>query len=366
MKSVEIKAAVCREFGSPLSLETLTLSQPRANQARVRLSACAICHSDITYMDGGWGGTPPIVFGHEAAGVVEEVGGASESGRTDIRPGDKVIVALLRSCGCCAMCDSGFPSQCQGAFDDSPRLHDGDGKPVAVGLKTAAFAEQVVVDVSQLAKIPDSIPFEQAALLSCGVITGWGSVVNTAKVPPGASAAVVGCGGVGLNCVQAAAAAGAYPLLAVDVALSKLELAKQFGATHSASAGERLQEQAMEITDGRGFEYVFMAAGRAVAAEASAKLVAKTGALVLAGMPPNGDLASLDITVVANNHQRILGSKMGGARLREDIPKLLQMHARGKLKLAELIGGRYPLANINDAIADARKGGALRNVVLFS
>ena len=360
---IAIQAAVCREFGAPLSVETLRLSPPRARQVRVKLSACAICHSDIIYMDGGWGGTPPVVFGHEAAGVVVEAG--AEAGES-LQPGARVIATLLRSCGGCAFCEDGFPSQCEGEFDDSPRLHDASGAPVAVGLKTAAFAEQIVADVSQVALVPDSLPFEQASLLACGVLTGWGAVANTAQVASGESVAVVGCGGVGLNCLQAAAAAGAFPIVACDISDSKLALARAFGATDAVSfAAEDAARRARTIAGGRGFDYVFMAAGSARAAEQAALLVAKTGALVLAGMPPDGDLVKLNATTIANNHQRVLGSKMGGAKLRTDMPRLLRMHDAGKLKLAELIGGRYPLRDINAAVADARKGGAARNVILF-
>ena len=314
-------------------------------------------------MDGGWGGTPPIVFGHEAAGVVAEVGGESEDAA--IRPGARVVVTLLRSCGRCAMCNAGFASQCEGAFDESPHLHDASGAPVFAGLKTGAFAEEVVVHLSQIAPIPDSLPFAEASLLACGVLTGWGAVVNTARVPPGASAAVVGCGGVGLNCLQAARAAGAHPVAAADISETKLALAATFGATATINVKNDSPEKAKNITGGRGFDYVFMAAGNARAVEYAAQLVAKTGALVLAGMPPNGDTAQINTTTIANNQQRVLGSKMGGARLRIDIPKLLQMRENGKLLLAELIGGLYSPDDINAAIADARKGGALRNVIVF-
>ena len=224
-------------------------------------------------MDGGWGGTPPIVFGHEAAGVVAEVGGESDDAA--IRPGARVVVTLLRSCGRCAMCNAGFASQCEGAFDESPHLHDASGAPVFAGLKTGAFAEEVVVHLSQIAPIPDSLPFAEASLLACGVLTGWGAVVNTARVPPGASAAVVGCGGVGLNCLQAARAAGAHPVAAADISETKLALAATFGATATINVKNDSPEKAKNITGGRGFDYVFMAAGNARAVEYAAQLVAK-------------------------------------------------------------------------------------------
>ena len=311
-------------------------------------------------MGGGWGGKPPIVFGHEAAGIVLQSGD-----NVSLQPGERVIATLLRSCGHCAFCEDGFPSQCEGAFDESPHLFDENNAPIAAGLKTGAFAEEIIVDESQVVLAPDSIPFDQASLLACGVLTGWGAVRNTAKVSAGDSVAVVGCGGVGLNCLQAATAAGADPIAAADISESKLSLAREFGATDSLNM-QNIESELQRITGGRGFDFVFMAAGSAKAAEQSLQLVAKTGALTIVGMPPDGDLAKINATTIANNHQRILGSKMGGAKLQADIPHLLQMHREGKLKLAELIGGRYSPQNINAALQDARKGGALRNVIVFA
>ena len=190
-------------------------------------------------------------------------------------------------------------------------------------------------------------------------------MANTARMPPGASAAVVGCGGVGINCVQAAAAAGAYPLAAADLAAEKLALAKQLGATHAVNAGGKNAAQELREISGGGFEFVYMAAGSGKAVEFAASLLAKTGTLVLAGMPADGDFAKLDAGAVAHAQQRILGSKMGGASLRRDIPNLLKLRAAGRLKLRELVAGRYPLADINGAVAAAKKGDALRQVVLF-
>ena len=356
-----IKAAVCRQFGAPLEIETLSLSPPTDEQVQVKLSACALCHSDITYMNGGWGGAPPIVFGHEAAGVVVKAGNKS-----GVKPEAHVLATLLRSCGGCIACEQGVPSQCEGEFDDSSRLLDGNGNSVTAGLKIGAFAEQVVVDHSQIAVIPQNLPFDEASLLSCGVITGWGAVTNTANVPAGASVAVIGCGGVGLNCIQAAAQSGAFPIVAIDLAEEKLTLAKRFGATQTVLAGDKQTlQKARQITDNRGFNYVFMAAGSAKAVELAAELTAKIGALVLVGMPPDNDLAVINSTNIANQHQRILGSKMGGACLRVDIPKLIRLYQEGRLKLKELIGGHYPLEKINDAITDAQKGGALRHIITF-
>ncbi|MGU9951840.1 MAG: zinc-binding dehydrogenase [Gammaproteobacteria bacterium WSBS_2016_MAG_OTU1] len=357
-----IKAAVCRKFDSPLVVEELSLTPPAEDEVQVKLSACAICHSDITYMNGGWGGDLPIVFGHEAAGVVTAAGIY-----TGIKPGARVLATLLRSCGSCVSCSQGIPAQCEKEFPSITRLRDKHGDAVAVGLKTAAFAEEVVVHYSQIAPIPEELPFDEASLLSCGVITGWGAVTNTAQVSPGSTVAVVGCGGVGLNCLQAAAQSGASVIVALDLSPEKLALADVFGATHAIDAADsEALTKAQAIVGGRGFDYVFMAAGSARAVEQAAELVGRVGALVLAGMPPNGDLAKMNTTTLANNSQRVLGSKMGGARLGVDIPKLINLYNQKRLKLRELIGNHYSLENINDAIADAKKGGALRNVIMFN
>ncbi|MGI9305926.1 MAG: alcohol dehydrogenase catalytic domain-containing protein [Gammaproteobacteria bacterium] len=358
-----IRAAVCREFGAPLSVETLALAPPAAREVRVKLAACAVCHSDIIQMDGGWGGALPAVFGHEAAGTVVETG----SGADEFKPGDRVLATLMRSCGRCAFCESGAPSQCSAEFsaDKKTRLADVQGRTIAAGFKIGAFAEQVVADCSQIAAIPDDLSFDCASLLSCGVLTGWGAVANTARMPPGASAAVVGCGGVGINCLQAAAQTGAMPLVAVDLSAQKLALARQFGATDTVLAGTKTAEEELRAIAPDGFEFVFMAAASGRAVEQSAALLAKTGTLVLAGMPANGDLARIDATALAHGQRRVLGSKMGSSRLRADIPKLIKMHLRGKLKLRELIAGRHALDNINDAVAAAKQGDALRQVIIF-
>ena len=360
-----MKAAITYEFGKPMVIDDLELAPPQdTGEVKVKIAACAICHSDITYADGGWGGRPPQVFGHEAAGTVVETGPGVHS----VKVGDRVLVTLLRSCGHCATCERGRPTICRTKFrlDREPPLKNREGTPVKQGLRTGAFAEYVVVDQSQLAPIPDDLPFDVASLLSCGVITGFGAVVNTAQMRAGASAAVVGCGGVGLNAVQGAAYAGAFPLLAVDVAEEKLETAKAFGATHTANAASGdARAAALEISGGRGMEYVFTAVGSPRVIEQGISLLAPGGTLTIVGMPPTGDMTSFDATDLADGGMRILGSKMGSTRLRADIPKLLELHREGRLKLEELITGRFPLEEINRGIEEVRAGRGLRNVIVF-
>ena len=364
--AIEIQAAVCRQFGEPLTIETLRLDPPQGNEVRVKVLASSICHSDIIYMEGGWGGTLPTVFGHEVAGVVTDTGPAVPP--ADIGRGERVVVSLLRSCGRCESCQAGNPTQCVAEFpsDSAPRLTDQSGHPVQAGLRVGGFAESVVVDASQVVKAPVDVADDSACLISCGVMTGFGAAINTAKVQVGDSVAVVGCGGVGLNCVQGAALAGALPLVAIDVTDDKLAQARAFGATDTinASNGDTV-ERALSLTEGRGFDTVMTAVGSARAIETAVPLLARTGALVMVGMPPGHERVSLGATRLAHFGQRILGCKMGDARLRIDVPKLFRLYRSGRLKLDELISSRRPLSEINAALELSRQSQNLRHVIVF-
>ncbi|MCY4407679.1 MAG: zinc-binding dehydrogenase [Rhodospirillaceae bacterium] len=366
--TIEIRAAVCRAFGESLSIETLRLSPPEGSEIRVRVRASSICHSDITYMDGGWGGGDalPAVFGHELAGIVTGLGPSVPAG--DICTGDRVLVSLLRSCGRCERCEAGSPTQCVTTFgiDSAPRLSDERGRAVRAGLRVGGFAESVVLDVSQVVKLPAHVADDVACLLSCGVMTGFGAAINTARVQVGDAVAVIGCGGVGLNCVQGAALAGALPLVALDVADDKLARARAFGATDAINATEEdATERTRALTDGRGFDVVMTAVGNARAIEQALPLLAPSGALVVVGMPPYDQRVSLNATDLAHFGQRILGCKMGDARLRVDVPKLFRLYRSGRLRLDELVASRRPLDEINEAIALARRSRDLRHVIVF-
>ena len=364
--TIEIQAAVCRGFGEPLAIETLRLAPPREGEVRVKVHASSVCHSDIIYMDGGWGGDLPAVFGHEVAGVVTDVGPAV--GATDIGAGDRVLVSLLRSCGRCEFCEAGIPTQCatEFAIDSAPRLTDADGRPVRAGLRVGGFAESVVVDASQVVRIPAGVADDAACLISCGVMTGFGAALNTAKVQAGDAVAVVGCGGVGLNCVQGAALAGALPLVAIDVTDDKLAQARAFGATQTVNAANGdAAERALALTGGRGFDVVMTAVGSARAVEQGLGLLAPNGALVAVGMPPDDERVSLNATALSHHGRRILGCKMGDARLRLDVPRLFRLYRAGRLRLDELISSRRPLAEINASIELARRSQNLRHVIVF-
>ncbi len=359
-----MKAAICYEFGQPLVVEEIELAPPQAGEVRVKLSACAICHSDILYAEGAWGGTLPAVYGHEAAGVVAEAGPGVEN----LAVGDHVVVTLVRSCGTCHYCAQGKPYACETKFalDHNSPIKKTDGAVVTHGLRTGAFAEEVVVHASQVVAIPKDIPLESASLLACGVITGFGAVVNTASVPAHSSVAVIGTGGVGLNSVQGAALSGASTIIAIDLLDDKLEAARKFGATHVINAAKEDVVAAVKAaTDERGADYVFVTVGAVKAIEQSYDLMGKGGAVVLVGMTADNVMTEYCPCNIANDSQRILGSKMGSARIQVDIPSLVALYQQGRLQLDELVSGRYRLEEINEAIESVKKGEALRNVVVF-
>ncbi|MDC0077453.1 Zn-dependent alcohol dehydrogenase [Deltaproteobacteria bacterium] len=359
-----MKAAICREFGKPLVIEEVELLPPRTGEVQVKLAACAICHSDILYTEGAWGGELPAVYGHEASGVVESVG----AGVTAVQQGDHVLVTLIRSCGTCHYCSKGDKVRCETTFplDEQSPLRTLDGKPITQGLRTGAFAESVVVDASQLAPIPKDVPLDSASILSCGVITGFGAVVNTAQITSGSSVVVIGTGGVGLNSVQGAAVAGAERIIALDLSDAKLEASKQFGATHTVNVEQGNARKAVKsLTGGRGADYVFVTVGSKSALEQGFKLLCKGGTLVIVGMTADGVKIEFDSCAFASVEQRLLGSKMGSTRLTTDIPWYISLYQQDRLKLDELISARYPLENINEAIADVSQGDALRNVIVF-
>ena len=358
-----MKAAVLREFGQPLVIEELEIGSPQQGEIKVKMAACAICHSDIIYADGGWGGELPMLLGHEAAGVITKVG----PGVTRLNVGDHVVVTLIKSCGHCYYCDQGHFTSCETSFErERDLLVDRAGEGVVQGLSTGAFAEYAVVDQSQVVVIPKEIPLDSASLLACGVITGLGAVTNTAEVPAGASVVVIGNGGVGLNSIQGAALSGAHPVIAIDLNDSKLEAALDFGATHAINPKrDDAVEQVKALTNGRGAEFVFVAAGSGPAIDQGLQLIAPTGTFVMVGMPPVGVKTELELVDIAAAAQTIKGSKMGSARLQIDIPKLIDLYQSGRLKLDELITGRYTLDQINEAIDSSRRGEALRNVIVF-
>ena len=362
-----MKAAVCYEFGKPLVVEEVDIEAPKQGEVKVRMAAVAICHSDIHLLKGEWGGQTPVIAGHEAAGVVEEVG----PGVDWVKPGDPVVVSLLRSCGRCYYCTTGSPYICEAnyAIGQETRIHTKKGDPVEQGLRTAAFAEYTVVDQSQVIPLPASMPLDRAALLACGVITGLGAVVNTAKVKPNSSVVVIGTGGVGLNAVQGAALAGAFPIIAVDLLDEKLKVAESFGATHTFNAATEpdLVAAIKPLTQGRGADYVFVTVGSPQAVKQSFYMIRPGGTAVIVGVPSLSATVELPVAhFIFGGPKTVTASFMGSTNLSVDVPHLVEMYQHGRLKLDELITQRYGLEHINEAIEGVETGKALRNVITFA
>ncbi len=355
-----IRAAVCHAFAEPLVIEELDLAPPGPGEVEVTLKACAICHSDIAFADGAWGGVLPAVYGHEASGEVTALG----EGAAGYALGDRVIVTLIKSCGTCPTCGAGLPAICPEAGAATPLKTTG-GSDVHRALYCGAFAEKVVVDTSQIARIPAAIPFDAASLLSCGVITGVGAVVNAARLRPGEDAVVIGAGGVGLNAIQGARLAGAGRIVAVDLTEAKLEDAREFGATDGILAGEGDPAEAVKTLLGKGADAVFVTVGATPVFNAAPNFLAPGGRVVLVGIPPSGQPATYAPDVISSAGQSLIGTKMGNTVLARDIPWLTGLYLQGRLKLDELISNRWNLDQINEAIADTRTGKARRNVIVF-
>lgn len=358
---VRIKAAVCTAFGQPLTLEDLDLRAPRAGEIEVALEAVAICHSDIHYAEGAWGGDLPAVYGHEAAGRISALG----DGVQGLREGQRVVVTLIRACGTCGNCASGKPTICEAQNAVPSPLTRPDGTPVVQAMQCGAFAERVVVDQSQVVPLPDTVPPEAVALMACGVITGVGAVVNAGRLRAGEDVVVIGAGGVGLNAIQGARIAGARRILAVDMTEDKLATAKEFGATDGILATQKAPWKAALGILGRGADLVAVTVGAIQAYNDAPRYLGWGGRMVMVGMPHSGAKAEYEPVIQAYMAQGMIGSKMGDVVIRRDIPWLADLYMQDRLKLDELVSGRWRLDQINAAIADTKGGGAKRNVILF-
>jgi len=358
-----MKAAVCYEFGKPLVVEEVEIDPPQAGEVKIKLAATAICHSDVHFLRGEWGGQVPVIAGHESSGTVSALG----PGVTGLQTGDRVVVSLLRSCGRCFHCTIGEPYLCDGEFalNTYSRVHTVHGQTIHQGLLTGSFAQYTIVDQSQCVKLPDAMPLDRAALLACGVITGLGAVTNTAHIAPRSSVAVIGVGGVGLNTVQGAALSGARQIIAVDVADAKLALARDFGATDviNAKAGDTVAA-VMALTGGTGVDYAFVTVGSSSALDQGFSMIRTGGTTVVVGIPKFDEPAVLKVHHLIDG-RKLIGSRMGSTHLSVDVPRLVAFYLQGKLKLDELITGRYGLSDINQALASSESGQALRNVILF-
>jgi NDMA-dependent alcohol dehydrogenase len=367
---MKARGAVLFQPGTPLEICDVDVAGPRAGEALVKMAAAGVCHTDLHVMRGKFSAPLPAVLGHEGAGVVAEVG----PGVTSLRPGDGVIPLWRLSCGACEFCRMGRPALCtEGTrIRNTGRLVDGtsrlslNGRELMHYAGVSTFCQYAVVPEAALLKIAPGVPLDRAALLGCAVVTGAGAVTHAAKVKPGQSVAVFGAGGVGLNVIQSAAAAGARPVIAIDLHENKFGLATVFGATHTidASAGDPAVP-VRSITGGRGVDVAFDAVGSPNVVRQAYDCLAKMGTLVVLGIAPAGVEVSLPLTSLVFEERRILGSFYGSGRPRDDIPELVELYRAGKLKLDELVTRRYPLERINEAYEALSRGEVARSVIVF-
>jgi len=364
-----VKAAVLHELGGPFVIEDVELLDPKPGEVRVRLAAAGICHSDWHMVQGDLRRPFPVILGHEGAGIVEELG----PGVSAVQPGDHVILNWAPDCGHCFYCSRAQPALCEtfapvrrsGTMLDGTTRFQLRGSSVCQFSTLSTFAEFCIAPQEACIPIHRDLPLDIAALVGCAVTTGIGAVTNTAQVRPGESIAVYGCGGVGLNILQGAALAGAHPIIAIDQVPAKMEIARQFGATHSLLADENSAAEVRALTGGRGADYVFEAIGLTAVQEAAFQAVRPGGALVIVGVAPIDSTARFSTFEMHVREKRILGCFYGSTDTRRDFPRILDLYQAKKIKLDELISQRYGLDQINEAYADLLKGDARRGVIVF-
>lgn len=366
---MKFRAAVLRQVGQPLLVETVELGALKPSDVLVRIRASGLCHTDLEVMQGSLAYPLPIVLGHEGAGVVERVGDAV----TQVRPGDHVVCSWNPHCGHCFYCERDQPILCEPFARHQPAGHmlDGESRYFLDGAKLHHFsvvsshAEYCVVPESGAIRVPEAIPFDRACLIGCGVMTGVGAVSRMARVEAGASVAVIGCGAVGLNALQGAALEQAAVVIAIDRDAGKEAMARSFGATHFIAAGDAdAIVQVQNLTAGRGADYVFECAGSEASLQLGFEIVRPGGHAVILGKTNVNQKVSLRFGSLMGE-KRIVRSSYGGARPRRDFPWLAQAYLDGKLKLDELISLRLPLDRINDGFDAMRRGEIVRAVVEF-
>ena len=358
---------LCREHNKPVVVEQISIDAPKRGEVTVKLGACGVCHSDLSAINGTIALPLPLVLGHEGAGVVEEVG----EGVIDLAPGDHVIFSFIYMCGKCRFCVAGRPVLCleQGKALTTPlegttRARDANGAPLGIFSGCGAMAEYATVSAENLIKIDPKIPLDCAALVGCGVTTGVGAVFNTAKVEPGSSVAVFGCGGVGLSVIQGALIAGARRIIAIDTLAPKLEMARKFGATETILFGEDPVKEVKKITAG-GPDYAFECVGSGELAATAYRAIRRGGLAVVVGVAKPSDSTAIRTMTLPFEEKTITGSYFGSCVPRVDFPRMLALYMAGRLKLEELITRRYPIAEAPQAFADLQAGKNARGVIVF-
>jgi S-(hydroxymethyl)glutathione dehydrogenase/alcohol dehydrogenase len=356
------------EVGQPLEIRDIDIDDPMPHEVVVTVKASGLCHSDLHTMKTDFGWPVPMVLGHEVAGVVEAVGHEV----TDVKVGDHVVANLISSCGRCANCLRGVPTNCTdpGAIRRGPGerpRYTMDGKAVAQIGDIGGFAEQILVHERNLVPIDPAIPFDRAALLGCGVITGVGAVKNAAGVRFGDAVAVIGCGGVGLNVVQGAAIAGASHVIAVDLQPAKLDLARKFGATATINPAEEadLPGRVREIVGKGGVDYAFEVIGLPQTVQQAIDITDVGGSTYVVGKMRPGTAGSLSSDDLLRRNRKLSGVFMGATVAGVDIPLYATLYQQGRLNLDDLVAETIPLERINEGYAKLEKGETARSVVVF-
>jgi S-(hydroxymethyl)glutathione dehydrogenase/alcohol dehydrogenase len=363
---VRAEAAVMTAVGEPLQIREIEVAAPGAGEVRVRMAASGVCHSDLHTLDGTLGYPLPTILGHEGAGVVEDVG----PDVTNVRPGDHVMLSWVPYCGRCASCNSGHSNLCEDlGWSDNGTMRDGtvrfdlDGEPVH-HYTTSSFSEVSVVPAQSCVTVADDLPLKDLALMGCAVMTGVGAVLNTARVRPGQSVAVVGCGGVGLNVIQGAVIAGATTIIAVDIDDRALELARELGATHVLHAqSDSVRADVVAAARG-GVDHAFEVLGRTSTIELAADVTGPRGQTVLVGMAQPDARPSFDALGLTLQEKVIRGCWYGSCRPLVDFPMLIDLYRAGRIRL-DAMTTSIPLSDINQAFDQLRTGRAGRAVVEF-
>jgi Zn-dependent alcohol dehydrogenase len=363
------RAVVCRTLNGPVTVEQVTVKPAGPQEVTVRMSACGVCHSDLSVVNGTIQTPLPIVLGHEGAGVVTDVG----EGVTEFAVGDHVLSSFVGMCGRCRYCATGRPQLCDQpiraalAKPDAPRRFlDEKGEGLNVFAACGVMAEVATLAVDNVVKIDADMPLHQACLVSCGVMTGVGAAINTAKVQPGSITVVIGCGGVGLSAIQGCRIAGARMIIGVDTADHKLQMARDFGATHTINAKsvENVVKAVIKLTGG-GADVVIECVGIGEVVAQAVAMLAKGGMAVAVGVPSLQDVTPLRTAAIPFGERTLTGSYFGSARPREDFPKLIGMYRSGQLKLDEMITRTYRVDEAAQAFEDLAQGRNARGVIVF-
>jgi S-(hydroxymethyl)glutathione dehydrogenase/alcohol dehydrogenase len=363
------RAVICRELNRAVTVERIVVDPPRRGEVMIKLAACGVCHSDLSAVNGTIPMKLPLILGHEAAGEVVEVG----EGVDGLAPGDHVVSCFIYMCGKCRFCTTGRPVLCvdQGKAlttlpDGTLRTRDADGNPLNIFSGCGVMAEYATMSADNVVKIDSTIPLACAALVGCAVTTGVGAVFNTARVVPGSSVAVFGCGGIGLNVIQGAHIAGAGRIVAIDSLAGKLDMAKRFGATDTliAKPGEDLVKPLKKLTGG-GADYAFECVGSGELAALAYRVIGRGGVAVVVGVAKQSDSTSVRTMTLPFEEKTLKGSYFGSCVPRVDFPRLLALYMAGRLKLEELITRRYEIGEAPQAFADLEAGVNARGVITF-